>query len=246
VWAVGYTLSTTGEEKTLIEHWNGSAWKVQHSPSPGGSAMLTAVAAVSGSNVWAVGVSDSADGTASKTLIEHWNGSGWKVASSPSPSVYLNNLCGVAAVSGSNVWAGGTLVGPRNGTEYQGPLMEHWNGQEWKVHASAYEPTGYEYAPCAIAAPTARSAWTVGSYWYYFADRTLIEHWNGTAWKVQKTPNPAPGNNDLNVLNGVAAASTSSAWAVGWSYVNNSGQRKPLIEHWNGSAWKLQYSPTPG
>src|SRR5258706_4368178 len=242
VWAVGDTLSISGEQRTLIEHWNGRSWTVQHSPSPGSSSTLAAVAAVSGSNAWAVGYSDSSDGTTSKTLVEHWNGSSWQVQASPNPSVQYNFLCGVVATSGTNAWTAGTYVQ----AGYQAPVMEHWNGQAWSVHASAYQPAGYEYDPCAMAAPSARNIWAVGSRWYFSADRTLIEHWNGTAWKTQKSPNPAPGDYDRNVLNGVAATSGTHAWAVGWSYVNNSGHRKPLIEHWNGSSWKLQSAAIPG
>jgi hypothetical protein len=241
VWAVGNTLSTSGEQRTLIEHWNGRSWTVQHSPSPGSSSQLTAVAAVSGSNAWAVGYSDSSDGTTSKTLVEHWNGSSWQIQASPNPSVQYNFLCGVAATSRTNAWTDGMYVQ----AGYQAPIMEHWNGQAWSVHASAYQPAGYEYDPCAMAAPSAGNIWAVGSRWYLNADRTLIEHWNGTTWKTQASPNPAPGDFDQNVLNGVAATSATNAWAVGWSYVNNSGHIKPLIEHWNGSSWKLQSAAIP-
>jgi len=241
VWAVGNTLSTSGQQRTLIEHWNGRSWTVQRSPSPGSSSMLTAVTAVSRSNAWAVGYSDSSDGTTSKTLVEHWNGSSWQIQASPNPSVQYNFLCGVAATSGTNAWTGGTYVQ----AGYQAPIMEHWNGQAWKLHASAYQPAGYQYDPCAMAASSASSIWAVGSHWYFDADRTLIEHWNGTSWKTQTSPNAAPGNSDRNVLNGVTATSATNAWAVGWSYVWGSGHRKPLIEHWNGSSWRLQSAAIP-
>jgi hypothetical protein len=127
VWAVGSTLSTSGAQKTLIEHWNGRSWAVQRSPSPGSSSHLTAVTAVSRSNAWAVGYSDSSDGTASKTLVEHWNGSSWQIQASPNPSVQYDLLCGVAATSGANAWTDGTYVQ----AGYQAPVMEHWNGQAW-------------------------------------------------------------------------------------------------------------------
>jgi len=242
VWAVGNTLSTSGEQKTLIEHWNGRSWTVQHSPSPGSSSTLTAVAAVSRSNAWAVGYTDSSDGTSSKTLVEHWNGTSWQIQASPNPSVQYNFLCGVAATSGTNAWTDGTYVQ----AGYQAPVMEHFNGQAWSVHASATQPPGYQYDPCAMAASSASNIWAVGSHWHYSADQTLIEHWNGSSWKTQKSPNAAIGNNDENVLNGVTATSKTSAWAVGWSYAWNSGHRKALIEHWNGSSWALQNAAIPG
>src|ERR1700692_3270935 len=48
-----------------------------------------------------------------------------------------------------------------------------------------------------------------------------------------------------NVLYGVAAVSASNVWAVGY-YQNNSGTTGPsLIEHWNGSKWRIISSPNP-
>jgi hypothetical protein len=44
------------------------------------------VTVVSPRNVWAVG--DYNTGRAYLTLIEHWNGSSWKIVSSPSPGGY--------------------------------------------------------------------------------------------------------------------------------------------------------------
>jgi hypothetical protein len=241
-WAVGYTLSISGAQRTLIEHWNGRSWTVQRSPSPSSSSQLTAVAAVSRTNVWAVGYSDSSDGTATRTLIEHWDGSSWKVQTSPNPSVTQNYLCGIDATSGSNAWTSGMYVE----AGFQGPLMEHWNGKSWTIHASARQPSGYEYDPCSMFALSSGSIWAVGSRWHLNADHTLIEHWNGSTWKVQASPNPAGGDMDENVLNGVTATSGTNAWAAGWSYVRNSGHKKALIEHWNGFTWKLQTAALPG
>ncbi|HEY1914640.1 MAG TPA: hypothetical protein VGH27_03600 [Streptosporangiaceae bacterium] len=41
------------------------------------------MATLSASNAWAVG--DYSDGDASRTLIEHWNGSKWANIASPGP-----------------------------------------------------------------------------------------------------------------------------------------------------------------
>jgi hypothetical protein len=47
-----------------------------------------------------------------------------------------------------------------------------------------------------------------------------------------------------NQLNGVSAASASSAWAVGCTNCFTS-KGKALIEHWNGTGWKQVPSPAP-
>ena len=128
---------------TLIERWNGTVWTVQPSLNPGeyGNS-LSAVAALSPSNVWAVGV---ADGNQTQTLIEYWNGTAWSVQPSPNPAP-VSQLKGVAGTSATNVWA----VGDRNLGD---------------SHPDRYH--------------------------------TLIEYWNGTAWSVQPSPNPAPGHDYL-------------------------------------------------
>lgn len=47
-----------------------------------------------------------------------------------------------------------------------------------------------------------------------------------------------------NTLDGVAVTSACNAWAVGYYGVSR-GAPRPLIEHWNGGAWKVQASPIP-
>lgn len=74
-WAVGFDFSG-GANQTLIEHWNGSAWKVVPSPDPGSANnFLTSVRAISPASVWAVG--GYSDGSVTKALILHWDGHSW-------------------------------------------------------------------------------------------------------------------------------------------------------------------------
>lgn len=75
VWAVGnyYNDRRGSGGKTLIEHWNGTQWSVVPSPN-GGNAFseLSAVAAVSSHDVWAVGNFINLSPFQDQTLIEHW------------------------------------------------------------------------------------------------------------------------------------------------------------------------------
>src|SRR5262245_60020116 len=57
-WAVGYQ-SSGGSDTILIEHWNGSAWKLVPGPEIGASAELVSVRAVSARDIWAVGRFDN-------------------------------------------------------------------------------------------------------------------------------------------------------------------------------------------
>ena len=86
-----------------------------------------------------------------------------------------------------------------------------------------------------VALTSGCAAWAVG-VWANGQDvESLVEHWNGTGWSVQPSPDPSSHNNDLVA---VAATSASNAWAVGsYNPDNVLGANLPLILHWNGTAW---------
>ena len=88
-----------------------------------------------------------------------------------------------------------------------------------------------------VAVLSPHLAWAVGGYSSLGAERTLIEHWDGTSWT--HVPSPNPQGYDLS-LNGVAATSAANAWAVG------STGYQPLIEHWDGTAWRRVATPDIG
>jgi hypothetical protein len=145
-WAVGDFWSRGGPA-TLIERWNGKAWKVQASPNPRGAGddQLAAVAATSTTNAWAVGNSGPGG-----TLIEHWNGKAWKIRASP--KLQGDILSGVAATSRTNAWAVGSTG--------SGGLIEHWNGRAWKLQPS---PNNINEL-FGVAASSSTNAWLVGEY----------------------------------------------------------------------------------
>jgi hypothetical protein len=88
-----------------------------------------------------------------------------------------------------------------------------------------------------VAATSTRNAWAVGSNGL---GKTLIMHWNGSAW----TQVPSPNFGGVNSLAGVAAVSANNVWAVGQT--GSLSSPKSLILRWNGKAWKRVPSPSPG
>jgi hypothetical protein len=66
------------------------------------------VVALSPSDAWAVGDQSKTRTSAARTLLEHWNGTSWKVVASPNPRAGLNTLFAVDADSPQDVWAVGT------------------------------------------------------------------------------------------------------------------------------------------
>lgn len=103
VWAVGNIYGY--RNRTLAERWNGTAWSLVSTPNVNSNPkiynVLQAVTAISSGNIWAVGYTGPGFG-AGQTLIEHRNGSGWSVVSSPSPGGYdSDTLDAITEIAGS-------------------------------------------------------------------------------------------------------------------------------------------------
>src|SRR5215472_10048490 len=129
VWAVGVTLPPGGPARTLVERWQGRAWRTVPSPDrPSGGSFLNAVVALSASDAWAVGLSRSPGGPA-RTLILHWDGRRWAITASPNAGGGDNSLMSVAATSARDAWA----VGYRAAGGGYRSLVEHWDGDRWAV-----------------------------------------------------------------------------------------------------------------
>src|SRR5689334_20493178 len=54
-------------------------------------------------------------------------------------------------------------------------------------------------------------------------------------WSV--VPSPSPGTSE-DLLNGVAAVSSTDVWAVG-DYYNGNSALLTLVEHWDGASWSV-------
>jgi len=177
-WAVGYSGMIGSAASTLILHWNGRIWKRVASPNrfPGGDNELTAVAATSASNAWAIGFADGPDSDVS--LILHWNGTSWTRLPSP-PDVGLNSI---TAISARDAWAAGiTTPYP-----YQTAIL-HWDGTTWtRVPSPDPTPSSVNIV-YGIAATSARDVWAVGDTGL----KPMILHWNGTTWAQVPAPCPA-------------------------------------------------------
>jgi hypothetical protein len=212
-------------------------WNVVANPAASASSSLYGVAALSPSNVWAVG--DISDSTGDHTLIEQWNGSTWRIVPSPNVGIYANDLVAVSAVSANNVWAVGTFVifpQPEDGVPQT--LIEHWNGSAWSVVPS---PNVGQTATIltSVAAVSTTDVWAVGNA----QGQTLTEHWNGSTWSVVSSPN---SGTSVNSLYGVTAIASNNVWAVGDTPDGVRSGSVTLIEHWNGTAWRIVSSPNVG
>jgi hypothetical protein len=222
-WAVGSALDVSFSGRTLIQHWDGASWTIVPSPNPSESGVgsnLLDVAAVSATEVWAVGDYDQGDGVM-RTLTERWDRTSWTIV--PSPTEREGALLGsVAALSSDDVWA----VGWRQKQTLLQPLALRWNGARWSTVATrAFDGSGASFADVAVVGPD--DVWVVGDRGSPV--RTLTAHWDGTSWTV--IPSADPGT-IASSLTGVAAIPGSGClWAVG-QYTLDAGLSQTLVERY--------------
>jgi hypothetical protein len=245
IWAVGfYYVEAGGRQLPLTEHWDGTQWSIFLPPLIGiDSSKLGSVSARAADDVWAVGYWTMSVGVGytEQTLAYHWNGSEWNVITTPNGGQQFapNVLTSVTALSADDAWAvGGYSEGQGGAT-----LAEHWNGTAWNV-VTTLNPGSYNNVFSGVSASGPDDVWAVGMSVYAGVEEnfTLVEHWNGSAWSVVPSVDPRA---TANYLLAVAALAPDDVWAVG-DAANTGGPQVTLIEHWNGSAWSVVPSPSPG
>jgi hypothetical protein len=248
VWAVGlYNSDGIHPGLTLTEHWNGTSWTIVSSPSPTDFNFMNAVAGISANDVWAVGDYENNKGIY-KTLTEHWDGTSWSIIPSPSRGDF-DSLQSLAAISANNVWVVGSYYNTRR--QQTQTLIEHWDGTSWSIVSSPNVGKGEVHdnylVGVAAVSGNASDIWAVGKYYNPGTPHgyhTLVEHWDGSSWRVVKSPDPG-GMGGNPILYAVAAVSASDVWAVGY-FINPNAAYLTLIVHWDGSNWSVVPSPSPG
>jgi hypothetical protein len=231
----------------LAEHWNGSAWTIERTPFPadaGQSIELSGVSCTSAPSCTAVGNYEDNTGNY-HALAEHWDGSAWTVQTPVTPpGVAFVDLFGIWCASAANCTATGYYTtGVTSGPG--AALVEHWDGSAWTREPTPANPPGSNVSLlAAVSCTSAASCTAVGASFYNSSPRvrTLAERWNGSRWTIQ--PTARPSRSIGYGLSGVSCTSTASCTAVG-GYTRKPDNGRTLAEHWNGSTWTIQPSPTP-
>ena len=121
---------------------------------------------------------------------------------------------------------------------------EIWNGATWRFVPMATPTGGQVLTLDGVSCTTASSCTAVGSYFSPVGGPlTLAEAWNGTAWRVQATPNPM--TQGRNQLNGVSCTSPRACTAVGVDAASDFAPPGGFVEAWDGTRWRLQATPVP-
>jgi hypothetical protein len=244
VWAVGNASTSVDDRDTLTMHRDGGSWTIVPSPN-GANAVnfLTRVAAVTATDVWAVGYTRTPGFSGiSDTLIEHWDGQSWTVVASPNPQPpgpfeSSNELFGIAVAASNDIWAVGQTYDFTDGQS----LILHWDGQAWTAVDHPHPGTGggVLYGAAAIASG---DVWAVGNAYFDGLQRGVTLHWDGGAWSDVPSANVGPF---LNTFLSVSATGTGDVWATGYNlevFGPNEKFQTSMI-HWDGQDWSV--SPTP-
>ena len=251
--AVGYTgncdgaggcpVGSPGNLATPISDlWAGGSWVEHTPPNKNHTAQLVAVSCPPKgilATCWAVGYYQS--GGVDTALIYRWN-AGWTVPQVTSPGSFAT-LSGVSCGAANACEAVGSYV---NGSGITVPLAERWNGSSWTMQATPNPGGATSSSLAGVSCVPLGVCTAVGTYTASGgAAKTLAERWDGTAWKIQATPNPGDGG--MPALTSVSCGSPGSCMAVGFSPVPLSAQAitSPLTESWTpASGWVIQSAPT--
>jgi hypothetical protein len=234
--AVGAFETSSGNDQTLIEEWNGSNWGIAGSPDTSSADydVLLGVSCTSVIFCMAVGAASSnSTGGYGQTLVEEWNGSTWTIVGSPSTSATDSNvLNGVSCVSASFCMAAGSVD-----DEFE-TLIEAWNGTAWSIVSSPNTGTADVNSLSSVSCASVTFCMAAGpqNFGNTPSDQTLMEEWNGTIWSIVASPNP-PSTIDWRY--GVNCPASNFCVAGGYN-VNLAGQYdQTLTEMWNGGGWSI-------
>jgi hypothetical protein len=240
IWAVG-----DADGSVLTEHWDGRAWSIVPAPFNG---ELDGVIAETPTFALAVGFVSGRH--RSRPLALRWTGSGWvsvptDLRGTPQPQA----LAAIDASGTSDAWG----VGDSAPSFPMSPLAQHWNGTRFSTVQTQASGDDIDVLN-GVSAVSADDAWAVGestNITVHTSTPSLIEHWNGRAWRIVPSPDrPWPGFDHFYThLESVDAVNGDDVWAVGatGAFHDESpgapSRRRTLTLHWTGRRWRLVSSP---
>jgi hypothetical protein len=179
------------------------------------------------------------------TLAEIWNGRRWTLTPTPPPNPQeLSSLTSVSCDAPGSCTAVGGLLKTKEGSQPQ-PFALRWDGTRWTSQAVPIPPEGEQGSGLQGVSCTSASACTaVGIYYYNDIDQGVFSvRFDGSAWSLQRQPNPKGEN--LNAEYAVSCAAATSCMAVGSWLTRLELEVHTLAEVWNGSTWARLSTPRP-
>jgi hypothetical protein len=221
--------------------WNGTAWTDETTPLPtrARTGELGGVACPTTTFCMAVGYYIT---RSHHPLAERWNGTSWSLLNVPTPSgASGSGLAGIVCTSTSACLAVGfDYVDGTNAA-----IAATWNGSKWSV-TTLPNPTGSNASVAlGVSCPSASDCFALGSYTdaSTMNEYSLAEHWNGSTWTIEPTPNPTDSAGQVEMMS-VSCSAASACGAVGW-YLSDTNGPQGLAMRWNGSTWAAQTFVSP-
>jgi hypothetical protein len=233
-------------DSTFFEHFNGTSWRAVPGPAGNFSAdpvEVTALAALSPSDVWAVGTQnpEGSGEPGSLNMAAHWNGKTWTLVPTPDLGNSVSQAdepTGVTAISANDVWASGVeTTGCQAASARSGSLRVIGGRSEPAGAAGGRDPL----LPLALQLRPGGVRQLPGATGQCLVPYVL--HWNGKTWSLITTPDPGAFG---TALEGITALSASDIWAVGQTQSSANGPVGTLTERFNGTSWSVVASPDPG
>ena len=221
---------------TLAERWNGSTWTDQTTPNPSGtvSNFLISVSCASSKACMAVGFDRDGSGNQA-TLAESWNGTTWKLLTTPNPAgsttAQLNTVSCVSSTACEAI-----------GTDNTKTWAEVWNGSTWTIQTTPTPSGGTNAKLFGLSCTAANACTAVGSY-NNGKLVPLAERWNGTNWTPQTVPNP--GGSGAGFLQVSCSASLHNLGCSAVGFHVQSGVTNFMAEQWNGTNWQVKPVQVP-
>jgi hypothetical protein len=246
--AVGFYANSANTNVVLAEFWNGTAFTVESVPLPTGAttSVLEAVGCSPSPSVdcEAVGWNFVSGFEIANSFAAGWNGSAWSLQTTPLPLDASDGSYPTGVSCGSSSACMAVGEGFDSSDDLAPAWSQKWNGHKW-ANQKMPVPAGTSGSiPAAVSCTSATDAacMAVGSYSNGEAFVILTEVWDGTAWRVQKAPEPT-GSTSAD-LSGVSCISAALCEAVG-NVTTSSSVIVTVAEGWNGSKWVGQKTPTP-
>jgi hypothetical protein len=239
--AVGFsqdpsTLFRSNIAATLVN----DEWRLSTVPQRGtASNNLWNVSCVSTTRCIAVGFYANLDAGYYRTLIASFNGSTWKLESSPNRANQDNYLFGVDCADATHCVAVGRSF---NQTSSKSLVLTLDGGTTWKMPGVPLRPNS-DNLLADVSCATATSCKAVG---YTVADtdntnKTLVLSRTGNTWSIDTSADRPTAS---NLLRDVSCPSETTCFAVGASDPSEAAQdEQSLVEKLSGGTWTIETSP---
>jgi hypothetical protein len=205
----------------FAERWDGHSWSIQTPPMPpGDNAFFEGVSCSVPDACTAVGYYLPPEGVPVKNLAERWNGTAWRIETTPDPS--FTTARGLVSVS---------CTAPNDCMATGRGYVELWNGKWWALHRLTVP--GDSVPGGSVSCSSSVACMIVGG--------DLAEYWNGSQWSDIQLPYPTADADIPPNAEAVSCSRPNVCAAVG-SY--SSGQEDDGYgATWNGTSWQLNLLP---